>query len=291
MDGLPAGEEVSGARRGRNAMPEGKRKAGGRRIRSDIYSAITATIIAELEAGRVPWVQPWASSAAPLAMPANAVTGRNYTGINVLILWNAVIDRGFGVQTWLTFRQAQKLGGNVRRGERGTTVVYADRFVPREERRRSAETGEEARKIAFLKRFTVFNAQPCENLLEDIAPPPVPVVEGLIEPKVEVLIEATGIDFRIGGDRAYYSPVHDYVQVPPPQSFFEPVDWHRTALHELGHASGHVSRLNRDLTGTFGSPAYFHEELVAELSAAFNCAMLGIHPTVAMPITSAPGSK
>ena len=103
---------------------------------------------------------------------------------------------------------------------------------------------------------------------------------GLIEPTVEALIKATGIDFRIGGSRAFYMPAHDYVQVPPPQAYFEPINWHRTALHELGHASGAPHRLNRDLSGSFGSKKYAFEELVAEMNAAFCCASLGIAPTV-----------
>lgn len=250
--------------------------------RTNLNDDITNRIIAELEEGLLPWVQPWGTAAAkaPLAMPRNAATSRQYSGINVLILWGAVIQNGFPSQHWLTFRQALSLGGNVRKGEHGTTVVYADRFVPEDEKRRARETGEEAAAIPFLKRFTVFNAAQCEGLPDDVAvesPPPPP---GLIEPRVEALIAATGIDFRIGGNRAYYVPAQDYVQVPPPQAYFEPINWHRTALHELGHASGHHSRLNRDLTGSFGTKKYAFEELVAEMNAAFCCASLGIVPTV-----------
>jgi len=263
-------------------MSRHKRNAGARRDRSNLYSEITDKIITELEAGRVPWVQPWGTAAAkaPLGLPKNASTGRTYSGINVLLLWGAVIERGFTGQSWLTFRQALSLGGNVRKGERGTTVVYADRFVPEDEKRRARETGEEAQAIPFLKRFTVFNTDQCENLPEDVATAAPPVPTGLIEPRVEALIEATGIDFRIGGDRAFYVPAHDYVQVPPPQAYFEPVNWHRTALHELGHASGALHRLNRDLSGSFGSKKYAFEELIAEINAAFCCASLGIEPTV-----------
>ena len=249
--------------------------------RASLYDEITGKIIAELEAGRVPWVQPWGTAAkAPLAMPRNAAMGRHYSGINVLILWGAVIEHGFPGQSWLTFRQALALGGNVRKGERGTTVVYADRFVPDDEKRHARETGEDAQAIPFLKRFTVFNAAQCENLPESIAaaaPPPLP---RLIEPRVEALIRATGVDFRIGGDRAFYVPALDYVQVPPPQAYFEPINWHRTALHELGHATGHSSRLGRDMSGSFGTKKYAFEELVAEMNAAFCCASLGIVPTV-----------
>jgi antirestriction protein ArdC len=250
--------------------------------RANLYDEITDKIIAELEAGCLPWVQPWGTAAAraPLAMPRNAETHRQYSGINVLILWGAVIEKGFTGQSWLTFRQALSLGGHVRKGERGTMVVYADRFIPAEEKRRANEKGEKAQPIHFLKRFTVFNSDQCDGLPGEIAtaaPPPPP---GLIEPRVEALIAATGVDLRVGGNRAFYAPAEDYVQVPPPQAFFEPINWHRTALHELGHASGHASRLNRDLSGAFGTKKYAFEELIAELSAAFSCASLGITPTV-----------
>ncbi len=194
--------------------------------RTSLYDDITNKIITELEAGRVPWVQPWGTAAAkaPLAMPANAATGRQYSGINVLILWGAVIEHGFPVQSWLTFRQALSLGGHVRKGERGTTVVYADRFIPDDEKKRAQETGEEAQAIPFLKRFTVFNVAQCEDLPDDLAVAPPAPEPGLIEPRVEALIKATGIDFRIGGDRAFYVPAQDYVQVPPPQAYFETIN-------------------------------------------------------------------
>ena len=250
--------------------------------RTNLYDEITDKIIADLEAGRFPWVQPWGKAAAraPLGLPNNASTGRAYSGINILILWGAVVQHGFPGQGWLTYRQAAALGGNVRKGEHGTTVVYADRFIPEDEKRRARETGEEAQAIPFLKRFTVFNTAQCEGLPDDItvaAPLPPP---GLIEPTVDALIKATAIDFRIGGDRAFYMPALDYVAVPPPQAYFDPINWHRTALHEIGHASGHHSRLNRDLSGSFGSKKYAFEELVAEMSSAFCCASLGIVPTV-----------
>jgi antirestriction protein ArdC len=108
--------------------------------RASLYDDITSKIIAELQAGRLPWVQPWGSAgvSAPLGIPKNAATGRSYSGI----LWGAVVQHGYSVQNWLTFRQAVTLGGNVRKGEHGTTVVYADRFVPDDERRRAYNEGE-----------------------------------------------------------------------------------------------------------------------------------------------------
>ena len=250
--------------------------------RTGLYQEITDKIIAELEAGRAPWVQPWGTAAAkaPLGLPRNASTQRRYSGINVLILWGAVIEHGFAGQSWLTFRQALGLGGHVRQGERGTTVVYADRFTPDDERRRAAETGEEAQAIPFLKRFTVFNTAQCEGLPDEMMAIAPPVETDLVLPQAEALIRATGVDFRIGGERAFYDPRHDFVQVPPPQAYFEPINWHRTALHEIGHASGHSSRLNRDMSGSFGSKKYAFEELIAEISAAYLCAFLNITPTV-----------
>ena len=250
--------------------------------RTSLYQEITEQIIAELEAGHVPWVQPWGTVAAKasVSIPKNAATQRRYSGINVLILWGAVIERGFAGQSWLTFRQALGLGGNVRKGEHGTTVVYADRFTPDEERRRAERDGDEPNAIPFLKRFTVFNTDQCENLPEGLVTAPVPVPEGLILPHAEALIAATCADFRIGGAQAFYSPSHDFIQVPRPEAYFEPINWHRTALHELGHWVGHASRLGRDLSGGFGSALYAKEELIAEMTSAFVCASLGIVPTV-----------
>ena len=251
--------------------------------RASLYQEITDKIIRELEQGRVPWVQPWLGSgagvAAPLGLPKNAATGRPYSGINILILWLACTERGFTGQNWLTFRQALKIGAHVRKGERGVTVVFADRFIPYRERERAAEVGDEPDAIPFLKRFTVFNADQCEDVPADIAPPAEPLADNLILPRAEALIRATGADIRIGGNRAFYVPSADYIQVPPPSAFFEPINFHRTVCHELGHWSGAPHRLNRDLSGDFGSSSYAHEELV-EMTGAYVCAALSIVPTV-----------
>lgn len=248
--------------------------------RASLYQVITDRIIAELEAGRVPWVQPWAAASAPLAMPQNALTGRRYSGVNILILWDTVIRRGFGTQSWLTFRQALSAGGSVRKGERGTTVVYASRFTPGE-----GQTVEPARSdsrvaIPFLKRFTVFNTDQCDGLPETLSEPLPPVPGDTMPPSIDALMKASGAVVRIGGDQAFYSVTHDYVQVPCPDAFRVPVNFARTLAHEMSHWSGAASRLGRDQSGRFGSKAYFVEECVAELSAAFVCASLGIVPTV-----------
>ena len=126
----------------------------------------------------------------------------------------------------------------------------------------------------------MFNSDQCEDLPLDLARPPAPVAENLILPQAEALIRATGADIRIGGNRAFYVPSEDFIQVPQPSSYFEPINWHRTVLHELVHHSGHPSRLNRDLSGAFGSSGYAFEEIIAETGSAFLCAALSIVPTV-----------
>jgi len=249
--------------------------------RGNVYDEVTARIIADLEGGRVPWVQPWGrTGGAGAALPRNASTGRAYSGINVLILWGAVIDAGYPSQSWLTFRQAQDAGGCVRKGEHGVCVVYADRFTPGSERERAREAGEEARVVPFLKRFTVFNVAQCDGLREGLAADPAPLPEPEIVPVAEQVIVASGVPVRVGGDEAFYSPSHDFVQVPPQPAFLDPINWYRTALHELTHATGHASRLDRKLVTTFGTKDYAREELVAEMGSAFLCASLGIVPTV-----------
>jgi antirestriction protein ArdC len=248
--------------------------------RQSLYSEVTGRVIAELEQGRLPWVQPWDGAACGCSMPYNAGTGRRYSGINVLILWAVVIEGRYASQRWLTYRQVQAAGGNVRKGERGTTVCYADRFTPKGEEARAQDEDRDARQIAFLKRFTVFNVDQCEGLPEALTSVPEVAAEVDILPQVQALIDASGADFRVGGGEAYYSPGADYVAVPPQAAFGEPINWYRTALHELGHWTGHRSRLDRNQRGAFGSADYAREELVAEMASAFACASLAIQPTV-----------
>jgi antirestriction protein ArdC len=249
--------------------------------RVSLYDEVTARIASELEAGRLPWVQPWgASSGTGPGLPRNALTARSYSGVNILILWGAVIEHGWPSQSWLTFRQAQEAGGCVRKGEHGVTVVYADRFTPEAEKERATREGGDPKAVPFLKRFTVFNVAQCEGLRAGLASDPAPLPEREIVPVAEDVIAASGVDFHIGGDRAFYVPSLDFVQVPPQPAFFEQINYYRTCLHELTHATGHAKRLGRDLTNSFGSKDYAREELIAEMGSAFLCAALGIMPTV-----------
>ncbi|MBJ7439290.1 MAG: DUF1738 domain-containing protein [Sphingopyxis sp.] len=248
--------------------------------RQSLYAEVTSRIIAELEEGRLPWVQPWDGAACGCSMPQNRGTGRKYSGINVLILWAEVVAKGYASQRWLTYRQAEAAGGNVRRGEKGTVICYADRFTPKAEQEQARSDDRAARQVAFLKRFVVFNVDQCEGLPDDYTVPMVSPDPVLAISEADALIKASGARVNIGGGEAFYSPSHDFVQVPPQAAFHEPVNWYRTALHELGHWTGHGSRLDRNQKGGFGSEAYAKEELVAEMAAAFACAALGIAPTV-----------
>jgi antirestriction protein ArdC len=250
------------------------------RDRLSLHAEVTQRVITELEEGRLPWVQPWANGNTAIGLPCNAATGRFYSGINILTLWSEVAEQGFGAHRWLTYRQARALGGHARKGERGTAVFYADRFVPQDEMDKARHEGREPRVRAFLKRFTVFNIDQCEglppDLMGEVAPPP---VQELV-PIAHRVMEATGAAIWIGGDRAFYAPLTDDIQVPPQSAFDAPINWYRTVLHELGHWTGHPSRLRRFNEPFLDKPDYAREELCAELASAFLCAELGIVPTV-----------
>jgi len=248
--------------------------------RASLYNEVTERIVIELELGIVPWVQPWETSGVALGLPRSAATRRNYSGINILILWNAVITRGFASQEWLTFRQALSLGGHVRKGERGTVICYADSFVPRGERERSREQGDAPSAVPFLKRFTVFNIDQCEGLPAYIAPPPRILSEVQLSPDAEALIAATGANIVAGNGDAFYNRAEDVIRLPTREAHVSTADFYCTAFHELGHWTAHPSRLARDLQNRFGSEAYAREELIAELTSAFLCAQFGIVPQV-----------
>jgi antirestriction protein ArdC len=253
-----------------------------------LYEEITTRIIAELEAGTFPWARPWGAGGGThqaFALPQNAATGKAYSGINILILWGRLFEGGYASQRWLTFRQALSLGGTVRKGEHGATVCYADRFIPKREQgsasnatQNEAENQEGA--IPFLRRYTVFNIDQCDNLPQHCLAHPPSLPEREVVPQAEALATATRANIRIGGAQAFYRPSDDTVHIPPQPAFFVQINYYRTLFHELGHWTGHPSRLNRDHSGAFGSKLYANEELVAELTAAFVCAAMSIKPTV-----------
>ena len=240
-------------------------------LKDSIYTRITREIVADLEHGVAPWVRPWGGTAS--ALPHNAATGHSYRGINHLLLGMRCCSQGFASNGWITFRQAMKLGGKVRRGERGTSVVYYQPIDPEANDEGSVSSVGSSR--AVLRVFTVFNLDQVEGLEALI-----PDVSGDIpwEPykAADDVIERSGADIRHRGGAAFYSPATDRIVLPMRSAFGTADGYYATALHELSHWTGHASRLSRQISGTFGSEDYAFEELVAEISSAFLCAHCAI---------------
>lgn len=237
-----------------------------------IYETVTNKIIAELETGTAPWVKPWKSSGSPL-FPHNAVTGRPYSGINVLLLWSMAANKGYSHSGWLTFRQAIALGAQVRKGEKGTHVVFVKRMdVPDDD----ADDEDATKMVSIIKSYVVFNLCQIDELPEAYQVVPEELSEHERIGLAESFIAALNIPVAHGGDRAAYNPKIDAVVMPPLSSFETPELYYATLFHELGHASGHATRLDRDFKGRFGTEAYAAEELVAELTSAYLCAAFSI---------------
>ncbi|MCE0498696.1 MAG: ssDNA-binding domain-containing protein [Methylacidiphilales bacterium] len=235
---------------------------------AQLYADVTATIIKDLEAGTAPWVKPWKNGNTGGILPRNAATNRSYNGINIPILWHAQITHGYRTACWMTYKQAQERGAQVRAGEKSTHVVFTKNINVKDE-----ETDEE-KKIGMLKAYSVFNVAQIDGLEPVAGNPSLHLPER--RDAVTSFIAATKADIRIGGDRACYVPALDFVCQPPESAFKGREHFLATSLHETIHWSGHKTRLDRDLKSRFNEKAYAAEELIAELGAAFLCAHLGI---------------
>jgi antirestriction protein ArdC len=246
----------------------------------DVYSRVTNKIVADLERGNLTWLQPWQAGlrhqAGPVSRPLRA-GGKAYRGVNVLMLWAAAMEQGYSCPLWLTFKQAAQLGGQVRKGEHGSLVVYADEFTKEGTDDKGAAVEIE---IPFMKGYTVFNAEQIDGLPGHFYAT-VPPLNTAINPldTVEQFFAGTKASIQHGGNRAFYSPDRDIVQMPELQSFRDGESYYATLAHEMTHWTRHESRLNRDLgRKRFADAGYAMEELVAEIGAAFLCADLGITP-------------
>lgn len=241
--------------------------------RPDIHVRITQQIITQLEAGVRPWTQPW-KAAASVSRPLRH-DGTPYNGINVILLWGEAAGRGHTRSTWMTFRQALALGAHVRKGERGATVVYANRIV----RTEADEAGADVeRRVPFLKAYTVFNVDQIEGLPDRYGEPEFFEInpdERIA--RIDAFFRNSRAEVRHGGGSAYYAPGPDHVQMPPFECFESADAYYSTLGHEMTHWTRHPTRLDRDFgRQRSGDPGYAREELVAELGAAFLCADLGL---------------
>jgi antirestriction protein ArdC len=233
--------------------------------RRDLYKEVTSRILSELEAGAAPWVKPW-SATAGANVPQNAVSNRPYSGCNVVLLWM----KQDAIPRYLTFKQALELGGNVRKGEHGTKVYFVKQVGVGEK----DNPDNPERTVPMLREYTVFNVAQCEGLPDRILEPKAkaPRNKDEREPLTDEFLASTKADIREGNGEAYYVPSKDFISMPSFAGFKNADNFYSTVFHELGHWTGHKSRLDRDLKGRFGDKAYAAEELVAELCAAFLCA-------------------
>jgi antirestriction protein ArdC len=242
-------------------------------MKRDLYTEVTARIVAELEAGAPPWIRPW-SATAGTNTPCNASTNRPYSGCNVVLLWMAQAA-GYRTPRFLTFKQALELGGNVRKGEHGTKVYFVKQLQVRD---KGADDEAATRLVPMLREYTVFNIDQCENLPARVTTP------SSVEPRnkderdatIDEFLACSGATIREGFGEAYYRPSDDFISLPRFEAFKSAAHFYAVAFHELGHWTGHKSRLDRDLRHRFGDRAYAAEELVAELCAALLCAEFSI---------------
>lgn len=242
--------------------------------RRDLHAEITDRVVKALEGGAMPWLQPWTTGARHVGHPRNAHTRRKYNGINILLLWLAQHVNGYTSSEWLSYKQAKERGGHVRKGEKGTEIIFYKQLSFKE----MNEQGEEEERNPLLMRsYTVFNVEQCDDLrLPDKSEP---VFEPMadpdhLNPAFMAMVDQTGADIRHGGGRAYYSPSLDTVHMPNLETFRDGAHYQATMAHELIHWTGHKSRLDRLDAKT--QQGYAAEELVAEMGAAFLCAEYGI---------------
>jgi antirestriction protein ArdC len=244
------------------------------KTRKDVEAEVTSKVLEALESGTVPWEKPWRTAG---LLPTSATTGRPYRGINTWLLSLAAFEAGFASPHWLTYRQAQAFGGNVRRGEHGTLVVFWKRLEVKDP---EAEDGRKV--IPLLRSYVGFNLDQCD----DVTMPPqfdLPTFEPIapgeaVEAVLAGYVDGPTIERRTQG-RAFYTPSEDAITLPALDQFEDPVGYSSTLFHELTHSTGHASRLDRFARNGepqhFGSETYAREELVAEMGAAMVAAVSG----------------
>lgn len=239
----------------------------------DPYQVITDRLITLLDKGVNPWVKPWNSAS---GAPTSLSTGKVYRGINHLLLAITAMERNYTSKYWGTYEQISKRGGQVRKGETSTQVVLWTTFQVKDEKDPT-----KTKTVPTIRLFRVFNADQADDL-------GLPVVEQVERTETEVIdeieaalapYEATLAAIRAGGDRAFYRPATDVLTLPARETFHSTATYYDARFHELGHSTGHLSRLNREGVAGFdhfGSQQYSREELVAQLTASFLSGHFGL---------------
>jgi len=252
----------------------------GQGKRPDVYQIVTDQVIDLLEQGKIPWQKPWRGG--PAGMPKNAISKKPYRGVNVFLLAMIQEFKGYDSPYWLTYKQAQELGGNVNKGEKSTLVIF---WKPLE--KPNAENPDKPDKYMVLRYYRVFNVQQCDNL--DLSKLPDNAIDDTPDLNFSPIESCENIvkhfikrpDIVHNSQRAYYSPSKDLVNMPRPETFTDEQSYYATLFHELTHSTGHERRLNRpcisDLkNAAFGDTVYSKEELVAEMGAVFLCGFCDI---------------
>ena len=243
----------------------------------DVYRRITDHIIGAIEAGAGAWKMPWHNDVAAIR-PVNATTGNAYWTVNVISLWSTAQEKGYAVPQWGTYKQWGELKAQVRKGERSSPVVFW-KFRDKDEGTEAEPDGaadakgqdRPSRRLILARCYSVFKAAQVDGYTPPVVDRP-PVAERIEE--AEQFFASTGMQVRHGGNRAFYRPADDRVQMPPFEAFPDQLGYYSTLAHKATHWNGAKARLDRDLSGRFGTDAYAAEELVAELGAAFVCADL-----------------
>jgi antirestriction protein ArdC len=244
----------------------------------DAMQEFADQIVAALEVGTKPWVRPWDPNkcAGPQA-PFNPTTGAKYHGINVLILGISLLAFQTGDPRWCSFLQAKEKGWHVKKGAKATTIFFTKQLTVKDANDGGEEPDDDGRTIRMLKHYSVFHASQIEGI-PAYTPPTVEEAPWTRPEAAQIILENSRAIIRTGGEKAFYSPSTDHIQLPPDNAFDDAAAFAAVFLHELCHWTGHLTRLNRSeaMKAKFGSSAYAMEELRAELSSAFLAAELGI---------------
>ena len=244
----------------------------------NLYQILTDRIVANLEKGVIPWEKPWKSpKLSGGVFPRNFSTRKSYRGINVMLLWGADYSSPF----WLTYKQAQELGGTVRKGERSERIVFYKQLQNHEETEQPNEEDTDSKRRPFmLTCYNVFNVEQCDGLNVPTIEEPEPTSVDLDKACEDLVNNWSGrpsirTEVKTEG-RAYYRPNTDSIHLPARFRFIDTAHYYKTLFHELIHSTGHESRLARSFGKHLGDELYSKEELIAETGSAFLCAMAGI---------------